>query len=259
MIDWSGVTAAIGRAEAGGAVLGVCVVAPSGGRFRHNADRRFRAASTIKIAIMIALFRLVEGGTVSLDTVREVRAADKAAGGGVILHLHEGLGLTLGDLLYLMISISDNTATNMLIDVVGMDQVNAGMAALGMPGSRLGRKMAGVASDDAHENWAVPDEFAAVILALLGGRAGSAANCARMVAVLEQQQNTRRIARHLPKRDRPRWGSKTGSLEGVVNDVGFIMTASGPLVVSCFCEGVETLEGEAAIGEVARAALGCVG
>jgi beta-lactamase class A len=91
--------------------------------------------------------------------------------------------------------------------------------------------------------------------ALLDGRAASPASCARMVALLEMQQNDRRLARHLPAADRPRWGSKTGSLPGVVNDVGFIMTAAGPLVVAVFCEAqADAHAGERIIGDIARAA-----
>ena len=71
------------------------------------------------------------------------------------------------------------------------------------------------------------------------------------------QQNDRRIARHLPRTDRPRWGSKTGSLPGVANDVGFVMTDKGPLIMAVFCEKLpDPNEGERIIGDVAWALLG---
>lgn len=248
------VAQAVAKAEEAGAVLGVSVIAPDGRRFSHNGSRRFRAASTVKIFVMVELFRRIEAGSLSLDDRRVVRAADRAQGSGVMLHLHDGIEMTLGDLLYLMMAISDNTATNLLIDAVGMDRVNATMQALGATRSRLGRKMMGVASGPESENWATPDEYAAAVAALFDGRAASRASCEAMIAVLEQQQNNRRIARYLPRKDGPRWGSKTGSIEGVVNDVGFIMSGAGPLIVSCYCEGVEALAGEAMIGAVAQAA-----
>ncbi len=257
--DWTEVSRVIAAAEAGGMVLGVAVRAPGGAAFNHRGGRRFRAASTVKIAVMIELFRRIDAGAVSLADLRQVAAGDKVAGSGVIRHLHDGIGMTLGDLLYLMMSISDNTATNLLIDVVGMDAVNRVMGELGMAGSTLGRKMMGVASEPGRENWAVADEFAGMVAALLDGRAASAESCARMIGVLELQQNERRIARLLPRQDRPRWGSKTGSLAGVCNDVGFVMTPDGPLVLAVFCEAVDDpLEGERVIGEVAAAALRCV-
>jgi beta-lactamase class A len=154
-------------------------------------------------------------------------------------------------------AISDNMATNLLIDTVGQDQVNATMRSLGMPASQLGRKMRGrPVLPGEQENLAVPDEYAAMIAAILANTAASPTACAAMVALLEKQQNDRRLARHLPRTDRPRWGSKTGSLVGVVNDVGFIMTPTGPLVAAVFSEKVaDPLAGEAVIGAIARAAL----
>ena len=258
--DWSAITAIISRAEEGGIVLGVSIVPPVGARFSHNGSRRFVAASTAKIPIMIELFRGIDAGRLSLDMRHTMSAQDKAEGSGVLAALHTGLELTNADLAYLMMSISDNSATNILIDHVGMAEVNATMQALGMRESVLGRKMRGRAPwETEQENWAVPDEYAGVIAALLEDRAASAAACAQMLALLETQQNDRRIARHLPRVDRPRWGSKTGSLPGVVNDVGFVVTASGPVILAVFCEAVaDPLAGEAIIGDIARVAVDLV-
>jgi len=265
-IDWSGVTDAIARAEASGCIVGLSAIAPSGistgDRFSHNGTRPFVAASTVKIAIMIELFRRVDSGSLDLATRHTLTEEDKTNGSGVLLHLQPGASLTLADLAYLMMSISDNTATNLLIDYVdGMDQVNACMRSLGMPTSLLGRKMRGRPPlPGEQESWAVPDEYAVMVAAILDNRAASQAGCAQMVALLEKQQNDRRIARHLPKTDRPRWGSKTGTLPGVVNDVGFVMTPRGPVVLAVFCEGAgDSLAGEEVVGDVSRAVVRAVG
>ena len=249
------VAAVIARAEAGGATLGVSATFPGRKRFAHNGGRRFVAASTVKIAIMVELFRQVEAGSLSLDAVHRLLPADKAKGSGVVAQLHDGLELTLADLAYLMMSISDNSATNILIDRVGQNRVNATMRALGMAGSTLGRRMRGGLVDPGEqENWAVPDDYARLVGALLDGGAASAGSCERMLGLMKLQQNDRRIARHLPRTDRPRWGSKTGSLPGVTNDVGFVWTAQGPLVMAIFCENPpDPHEGERIIGDVAQA------
>ena len=255
--DWPGVAAIIATVEAAGAVLGVSALAPGGARFSHNGARRFIAASTVKIAIMIELFRQVDAGRLSLAAAYRLRAEDKASGSGVVGQLHDGIGFTLGDLAFLMMSISDNSATNILIDRVGQDRVNATMQGLGMAGSMLGRRMRGSHVDPGEgENWAVPDDYARAIGALFDGSAASAASCAAMLALLEAQQNDRRIARHLPRTGRPRWGSKTGSLPGVANDVGFVMTDKGRLIMAVFCETPpDPNEGERIIGDVAWALL----
>ena len=258
--DWTAVTQVIERAEREGSAIGAVVIAPSGVRFGHNADRRFVAASTVKIAVMIELFRQIDAGAQSLDQRHLLRPGDKVAGSGVISHLHDGIEFTVGDLVFLMMSISDNTATNILIDRVGMAQVNATMRDLGMANSSLGRKMHGrPALATEQENWATPNDFAAAVAALLGNSAASPAACAQMVAVLEKQQNNRRIARHLPANNRPRWGSKTGSLPGVVNDVGFVVTERGPVIISVYCERLADAHlGEQIIGDIGWAALAAV-
>lgn len=244
----------IAAAERADVAAGIAVVMPDGGRFTHNAERRFVAASTVKIPIMIELFRQIDDGKHALADRYQLRRADRAAGSGVMLHLHDGMEFTLKDLTYLMMSISDNTATNVLIDRVGMEQVNSTMRELGMTGSALNRKMG--QRDESRpdkENWATPSDYATAVAALLNGQVASPSSCAQMIAMLEKQQNDRRIARHVPKH--LRWGSKTGSLPGVVNDVGFIETARGPMIVSIFCEHADRHLAEQTIGDITQAAL----
>jgi beta-lactamase class A len=252
------VAAVIAREEANGPVFGVSAVSAGGERFSHNGDRRFVAASTVKIAIMIELFRQVDAGVTMLGTLYRLRPADKATGSGVVAQLHDGIELTLGDLAFLMMSISDNSSTNILIDHVGQERVNATMRDLGMHGSTLGRRMRGSHVDPREDdNWAVPDDYARAIGALLDGSAASVGSCVQMLALLEAQQNDRRIARHLPRTNRPRWGSKTGSLPGVTNDVGFVMTDRGPVIMAVFCENVlDPNDGERIIGDISKALLG---
>ena len=135
-IDWSGLEAVVAAAEsAPSCVLGIAVSAPSGARFEHHGERAFVAASTVKIAVMVELFRQVDAGRRSLSDRHVLADEDRAPGSGVILHLDAGTSFSLADLAYLMISISDNTATNLLIELVGMDNVNATMRRLGMTGS----------------------------------------------------------------------------------------------------------------------------
>lgn len=259
-VNWKGVQDVIARCETGGIKVGVGAISPSGERFAHNGDRSFVAASTVKIGIMIEIFRRIDAGKLALDKLHKMTADDKSNGSGVLLHMHTGIEVTIGDLVYLMMSISDNTATNILIDYAGMAEVNAAMKSLGMANSVLGRKMRGrPVLPGENENLAVPSEYVTAIQAILGGTAASKEACTQMVLILEKQQNDRRIARHLPRQGRPRWGTKTGTLPGVANDVGFIMTAKGPAIVSVFTENLpDTLRGEEIIGEVARAVLTAV-
>lgn len=259
--DWAKVEAVIRAAEQGGGTVGVTLIAPNGDRFAHNGDRKFRAASTVKIPLMVEIYRQIDAGQRSLDDPYTLRTEDKTPGSGVLLHMHDGLTLTLNDLLYLMISISDNTATNILIDMVGFAAVNDVIGALGMTGSNLNRAMKGrPAVPGEQENWATPNDYAAVTQAILDGRAASAWACEQMIGMLEKQSCTRRISRYLPEAEGIRWGSKTGSLTGVTNDVGYISTDKGTLIVSVFCEGLPDQHvGEQVIGDISRAAMRATG
>jgi beta-lactamase class A len=238
-------------------IIGCTVVGPDGYRFERHSDRRFRSASTVKIPIMIEIYRQIDRGVISPDQLITLTDADRTPGSSWLQYLHEGIEFTVDDLMILMISISDNTATNMLIDLAGIDQINATMQELGMINSVLGRKMKGVPSQPGNpENWATPDDYALVIAKILDGTAASAASCARMIEMLGRQDNDRRIARYLPKTDEVKWGSKSGTVGNAVNDVGFIEANGQRLILSFFCEGMHDVHvAEKAIGEMSREAM----
>jgi beta-lactamase class A len=172
-----------------------------------------------------------------------------------MLQLHPGIVFTLRDIVYLMMSISDNSATNMLIDLAGMDKVNATIASLGMTDSALGRKMRGVpAPEGSPENWATPNDFRAALDAILTGTAASRQSCDAMIEMLTLQQNTRRIGRYFPEGTLP-WGSKTGTVGTVSHDAGFVRGPSGDLIVTVFTDGFPILhDAEPAMGQIARLA-----
>lgn len=255
MAAWRGVLNAIQDAEEAGIDVGVAIHTPGAGSFAHRGDDVFLSASTIKIAIMIELFRRIDAGELSLDAPYTLRMEDKVPGSGVLQQLHDGIGLTLGDIVYLMMSISDNPATNILIDHLGIEGINATMRQLGLERSVLGRKMMGrPALETEQENLATPEEFARMVGAIIDGTAASELSCARMIGLLEMQQNTRRIGRFVP--EGTRWGSKTGSYDTVANDVGFVMLESGPLLISVFTANLpDMVHGEILISEIAREAI----
>lgn len=254
---WTEIDHLAAAAEVRGGVIGVAVIGPDGSTYARNGDRSFRAASTIKIGVMIALYRQIDRGERAVTDTVTLTDLAKTPGSGVLLHLHDGITLTLGDLLYLMMSISDNTATNILIELVGMAGVNATLRELGLRHSVLARPMRGrPAATGEPENWATPAEFAALVRCILDHQAASAAACDAMIELLRAQQNGRRIGRYVPHAAGVTWGSKTGSIAGVTNDAGFIRTPSGTLIIAVYCEDLpDQHSGEKAIGDITRAAM----
>jgi beta-lactamase class A len=257
-IDWWPVEEQVQAVAAQGGLAGVALIGPNGIEMAWNGAHRYRAASTIKIAVMLEIFRQIERDQLTHDDIVTLTDGDKSPGSGVLLHLHDGLDLTVDDLLYLMISISDNTATNLLIDLAGLDGINATLDELGLTTSRMNRRMLGrTPREDEPENWIVPAEMARLMHLIVTDRAASPASCLAMRDLLAKQQCQTRISRYLP--EGTVWGSKTGSLPDVVNDVGFVTTGRGTLSIACFVSGLGEIEGEAAIGAITRAALQATG
>lgn len=255
-IDWTRLARRI-DSEPSDAKLGVSVRAADGSAWSHNGDWVFPSASTVKIPIMIAIYQMIDAGEASLEQRYVLSDADKAAGSGVLQHICGGLQLHVSDLLYLMTAISDNTATNRLIDMAGMSRINAIMQQLGMSRSVLARYMLGrLALPTEQENLATPNDYARVVQSIVRHEAASAESCEAMLALLALQQNTRRIGRNVPRDKRYRWGSKNGTNSGLTHDVGFVSAPSGTMIASIFVSGIDhEIAGEQIIAEVALAAM----
>lgn len=115
---------------------------PLGGEaVAFNADLPLVAASVIKIPIMVAAFRLRNEGKLDFSAEIEIRPEHKKPSCGALTYMHDGLKVTVLDLITLMIILSDNTATNLMIDLLGVATVNGTMDMLGIPGICLRRKL----------------------------------------------------------------------------------------------------------------------
>lgn len=214
-----GQIAAIIRAFKG--EMGVCAIDLRGTRVvAVNADARFPTASTIKVAVMVEAYRQAADGRLPLSTTIELRAEDKVGGSGVLDGLHDGLGLTVEDLIHLMIVVSDNTATNMLIGRLGTARVNETLDEYGIRNVRLFRPTfrdgrADVLPELERQfglGMATPRDMAR-LMALIGqGKAVSPESSAAMLATLRQQQDRAMIPRLLPDDD-VHVANKTGTDE----------------------------------------------
>lgn len=106
-----------------------------------DENRVFPTASSAKIWVLVEVFKQVEEGKITLDRRVSLTPEDKVLGSGVLRDLQPGLNLTIRDLATLMIIVSDNTATNMCIDLLGIDSIRRTMRELGLADSRLNNRI----------------------------------------------------------------------------------------------------------------------
>jgi beta-lactamase class A len=211
--------------------LGVAILDLANGRtLLLNADEVFPTASSIKIAILAELCRQVQQGKLKWDELYTLNATDLVGGSGISQALSPGATrLTLRDLAVLMISVSDNSATNALIDRVGMENVNALVDSLGFTRTRLRRKMMDVkAAEEGRENLASPREMMLLLEALYRGKVLNKQLTQDYFRLLSIPKNSY-LPRELP--EDLRIANKPGELEGVRNDCGLVFTGRRPYVI----------------------------
>ncbi|MEP6994068.1 MAG: serine hydrolase [Acidobacteriota bacterium] len=172
-----------------------------------NADTRFPTASLIKVAVMAEVFRQIDAGKLRLDQIVLLKEADKAGDETVPLNmLHDGTALTVSDLLHFMIAYSDNTATNLLVGLVGTANVDTFLDSQGLNRTRLYRATfrdgrADVLPEEEKEfglGSTTPREAARLMELIAEGKIVSRAACDQMIALLAQQQDRAMIPRSLP-------------------------------------------------------------
>jgi beta-lactamase class A len=211
----------------------------------------FPTASAIKLSVLYELLKQSESGTLDLDTPRPVDRSTLVGGSGVLRYLGTP-SLSLRDHATLMIMVSDNSSTNIVIDAVGMAKVNARMAALGLGDIRLRRLMmdaAAVARGD--ENVAGPQSLARSAELLWTGEGLSAASRGTALGMLKLVGGA--IRRGVPAAV-PVY-AKTGGLDGVVTEAGVIDVPGRPFSMAVMTTYVaDTDESSRAIREMATAA-----
>ena len=201
-----------------------------GEAYDHLAQEPFVAASTIKVPILVALYAAAAQGRLRFDEEIALRAEDQVTGSGVLQVLSPGVRLPLRDLAELMIVVSDNTATNLLLERVGIDAVNACMAEMGLQATRVLRALQVVPAGARGSNTVTAGELATLLLRVAQGQAVSWDACRRMVATLRRQQLRQGLPARLPPARGgavgalPAWelAHKTGSLSDHEHDIGLL-------------------------------------
>ena len=192
----------------------------TGERLALRADEKFPTASLIKVAVLVTLYDLVEKGLMSLDERVTLTRIDKVPGSGTLQFMHDGLELTLRDAAWLMSTISDNTATNLILDKIGIRRVWEKMDSLGLRQTRIHAKVflaryTSVAADSGAKyglGVTTPNEMARLFALLADGRAVSARADSAMLEVLANSTDYQLTQRHVSGVRAPR---KSGATDQV--------------------------------------------
>ena len=217
----------------------------------HNPDLPLVAASVIKIPIMVTAFRDIAAGQLDADEIVSISQEDKMPSCGALTYMHDGLEVTLSDLITLMIILSDNTATNLLIERLTPDHVNRTMEALGIPGIALRRRLFDMELYKRGINNTVTARGVGTLLermatgTLLGKNLDD-----RMIDILLNQQLNGKLPFFLHSKG-IRCAHKTGEDDDITHDVGIIYTER-PFVLCMLSNNVDVPAFERLIQDTVR-------
>jgi beta-lactamase class A len=213
----------------------------TGAVYQLGADDRVATASTIKMAVMVEAFARVTEGKVKWTDELLLTKEKKVGGSGILNEFADGLHPSFRDAVTLMMIMSDNTATNLVIDVLTADAINARMASLGFKETRLMRRVFGGGESlegKKEENKifglgrSTPREMVALLEKLKRGEVVSAAASKEMLELMKREQGTNGLWREewrVPK------ATKSGALDALRSNLGIIYHPRGRIAISVTC------------------------
>lgn len=220
-----------------------------------NAGASMPAASTIKIPVMVEVFEQLQAGRFDLERRVVLRSADKDWGSGDLCDAPAGTSYPVSELLEKMIDVSDNTATNMLIRLVGRKHINASMRDLGLGRTRL-------ADDIRTDGWGIrqrlrtsPEDLVRLLTLMARRRLVDEWSSNEMISILEQDQYNTLLPEPLP--DDVPVAHKTGSFFDTLNDAGIVYADNAPYVIAVMTTALPSQNlGRSFIHSISRLAYG---
>jgi len=245
----------------------------SGEEFYVDGDVRFPAASIFKVPVLIEFFNQLERGVVSMDTMVELVEKDISLGSGILNKLTLGIKLPLRDYVTLMMILSDNTAADYVVRLLGKDNINAMIASMGLKNTTLDytcnelilanwgipintpraeakakvesgdftRNVAMYTEPNAPNNWTSPWDMTQIFSLLYSKKLVSEKACDEMMSIMEQCETNNRLPYLLPKNEldtAQKVIHKTGTLHRIVNDAGIIASKHQTYILAAFYNGL---------------------
>jgi len=230
----------------------------TGASYARAAAEPVRTASTVKLPILCAVYEAERAGRLKFDEKIPIAAEDKVAGSGVIREFADGTRLTIRDLCHVMIVVSDNTATNLILDRISADYVNECLDRWGFPVTRAMRKILGdgkslkpnpsghskAGLDPENRRFGIGRSSCAEMVELLArlerGAIVSEAVSREIVATLKRQQYKDGIGRRLDAEFPV--ASKSGSLDALRSDVGIVYSKGGRVAIAITVDGMPKID-----------------
>jgi beta-lactamase class A len=236
----------------------------TGERMTLRGDETFPTASLIKVAVLVTLFDLADKGLISLDDQLTLLKIDQVPGSGVLQFMHPGMTLSVRDAAVLMSILSDNTATNLLLDKIVIRRVWQKMEALGLPHTKVHSKVflriASVAVDSSAKyglGVTTPNEMARLFELMVNGRAVSPKADSAMIEILGNNQDMELMQRTVSGIAVPH---KTGATDSVRTECAFFRLQSRIVACALTKQNVDTRwivdnEPQLALGKIGEAIL----
>lgn len=226
----------------------------TGATYDLNGSNRVNTASTIKLPILIAVYSAEREGKVHWTDTSELTKENKVAGSGVLQEMSDGTRIPLRDLVRYMMLLSDNTGTNLVLDHVPGNMVNATMEKLGIHDTRSLRKILrgstpeGVSDagrDAANAKFgigvATPREMVNLLERLYRGELVSKEASAEMLGIMKKQIWREGMPRRFDSAG-IEVADKNGALDHLRSDVGIVYTKSGPVALAITCEDMPKVD-----------------
>jgi beta-lactamase class A len=214
----------------------------TGAEYSLNADEPVRTASTIKVAVMVEAFARVSEGRAKWTDEVLLDKSVRYSGSGVLQDLSDGLRLSLRDAVTLMMTVSDNTATNMVLGYLTADAVNERMESLGFKQTRIMRRVGGGGESregkiESNKRFGLgrttPRELATLLEKMERGELVSQSASKEMIELLKREQTKEGIFRGLWKFPS---ATKSGALDALRGNVGIIYHARGRVALAVTCD-----------------------
>lgn len=202
----------------------------NGREILYEQNKLLPSASLVKIPIMVSCFYAANSGKIKLEEIIYLKPEQKVSGSGLLKNITEGLRLSVGELIELMITESDNTATNILIERLGFDYLNNSFKKLGLRNTNLSRRMMDFANrKEGIENYITAYDISYLLEKIYRKELLSNDISQRCLELLKLQKMRDRIPAGLPPDTVI--AHKTGLEKGICHDAGIVFTDSGDFLI----------------------------